>query len=141
MLRVGSKSPASLPGYGVRFEYAQMVILGEPLPTWLAGRTPEQRASFENDQRVMERTLLSRLATSTSPKFEVGDPPEGWGTLVADIRGEMSGVFAFSTAAGERLDEVEVKYAVGLGDISSHMQIFGGQAGDHLIAHLDARRG
>jgi hypothetical protein len=33
-----------------------------------------------------------------------------------------------------------VKYEVGWGEIRSHMQIFGGVAGDHSVEHLDARR-
>ena len=37
------------------------------------------------------------------------------------------------------MTKIEVDYAVGWGDITSHMQIFGGMAADHLVEHLSQR--
>jgi hypothetical protein len=42
---------------------------------------------------------------------------------------------------GEVIDEVEVKYEVGWGEITSHMQMFGSLAGEHIGQHLQDRKG
>ena len=49
-----TKSPGTLPGFVVeRFTFDQFVMKGTPIEEWLRSRTPEQKASFENDKEKL----------------------------------------------------------------------------------------
>ena len=143
-----SESPGSLPGFVVSaLDFKAFIMKGEPVETWLATRTDEQKASFEKDKERLDETFRASLRKHASGFQLAWDdeqgaaPPAGAGRLTGRVLGEMHGVFLLSNPAGDVIDEVEVKYEVGWGDITSHMQMFGSLAGEHLGQHLNDRKG
>ena len=139
-----TQSPAKLPGFTVLpFAYERFVMKGKPLADWLASRTQSQAESFAADQRKMESTFFAELRRRAARfQFERSEGAEArpdYGVLACDCLREQQGIFRFQTASGVLIDEVEVRYYTGAGDITSHMHMFGGLAAEHLADHLETR--